>query len=216
MAEQLPILYSFRRCPYAMRARMAIRYSMVQVELREVVLKNKPQAMLEASPKATVPVLVLSDRQVIDESRDVMMWALKQSDKANWYFGLGQERQFQIDQLLDINDNDFKPNLDKYKYAVRFPEFPEITYRQQGEVFLSSLEQRLANQAYLCGDQLCLTDIAIFPFIRQFAHVDIQWFEQSDYHNLQKWLNRFKASELFKSIMDKYPAWRPGDTRTVF
>lgn len=209
----LPALYSFRRCPYAMRARMAIRYSGIPVELREVVLKDKPSALLSASPKATVPVLVLDNNCVIDESLDIMYWALQKSDHDDWmnssYYETGQ-------QLIQYNDHVFKQQLDSYKYFERFPEYTQLEYRQQGEAFLTQLEQLLQNHAFLLRDQLSLADIAIFPFIRQFAYVDIDWFSQSPYPRLRNWLNYLLQSELFTSVMHKYPPWKEGSPAVVF
>ena len=185
----LPILYSFRRCPYAMRARMAIAYSGVDVELREVVLSNKPKSMLHYSPKGTVPVLVLPDETVIDESRDIIHWALFANDPEKW---LPREGEFRIaESLIDENDLSFKQALDKYKYHVRHPEQSAKHYRTEGEVFLKNLDDRLLETKYLLGHQISIADIAIFPFIRQFAHVDKEWFYQTPYSKLQSWLDVF-------------------------
>jgi glutathione S-transferase len=209
----LPIFYSFRRCPYAMRARLAIAYSGVMVELREIELKNKPEAMLTASPKATVPVLVLEDGRVIDESFDIMRWALQQNDPDNWLAGLNRD---DIKQLIACNDGEFKQSLDRYKYADRYPEFPESHYRQQGEVFLSILEQRLNQTDYLTGANFGLTDAAILPFIRQFAAVDSDWFNQAAYPKTRSWLQQFVSSSLFTTIMSKYPAWEANQATIIF
>ncbi|MCW9046556.1 MAG: glutathione S-transferase [Gammaproteobacteria bacterium] len=204
MLNSLPILYSFRRCPYAMRARLAIRYSNLQVELREVDLKNKPPEMILASAKATVPVLILNDQSVLDESLDIMHWSLKQSDIKNW---LQKNNQSEIEQLIQQNDQSFKTDLDHYKYADRFPQQPPVYYRQQGEKFLELLEQRLAKHTFLIHDSVTLADVAIFPFIRQFAYVDIKWFETSVYINLRRWLTYWLESDLFLSIMHKHSNW---------
>jgi len=206
--SQQPILYSFRRCPYAMRARMAIDYSDVEYQHREILLKNKPAAMLEASAKGTVPVVVLASGEVIDESRDVMMWALQQRDQQQWYFGLSSGQQRDIEQWIDRNDDHFKPWLDKYKYSVGYPEHPVEYYRQQAENFLAQLDQALDSQAFILGDKETLADNALFPFIRQFAHVDKAWFDSSEYTNLQQWLERFLNSDRFVRIMKKYPLWQ--------
>ncbi|WP_163131104.1 glutathione S-transferase [Agarivorans sp. Alg241-V36] len=197
------ILYSFRRCPYAMRARLAISVSQTPVKLREIVLKHKPPEMLAISPKGTVPVLQLADGQVIDESFDIMLWALKQNDPKAW---LAPNFE-QMLQWVKANDEQFKPLLDKYKYAVRFPEHSEQEYRQQGEVFLQRIEQQLSQSHYLMGEQQSLADMALLPFIRQFASVDLQWFEQAPYPHLQAWLKQFIDSALFRSIMQKHPSW---------
>lgn len=198
-----PVLYSFRRCPYAMRARLAIAYAKTQVELREIVLKAKPEHMLTISPKGTVPVLQLGEQQVIEESLAIMFWALRQQDSDQW---LGFDNN-QMRALINENDGSFKQSLDKYKYHDRFPERSQEDYRQQGEVFIAKLEQRLSQHGYLMGAKLSLADMAILPFVRQFAHVDLAWFEQSPYPYVKQWLAEFKDSELFKSIMVKYPTW---------
>jgi len=202
------ILYSFRRCPYAMRARMAIAVSGIQVELREVVLRDKPQALLDISPKATVPVLLTADNTVIDESLDIMVWALGQSDPDNWLTKISNE-------LIANNDEKFKYWLDRYKYADRYPEHPEQYYREQGEHTLLMLEKQLAKASYLSGDNITFTDIAIFPFIRQFAFSDIDWFKQSPYPRLRKWLGGVIESTLFLNIMHKYPAWQSNQKERV-
>ena len=189
-----------------MRARLALTYSGVQLEHREIVLKNKPASMLEASPKGTVPVLVLQDSSVIDESLDIMLWALQKSDPDNW---LPEEEKYshQIMSLIEENDQVFKKHLDRYKYADRFPEHPQSYYREQGELFLDKLNVKLASQPFLMGNQATLADRAIAPFIRQFAHVDRDWFYQSRYQHLQLWLSQFLESELFQCIMKKWPLW---------
>lgn len=199
-------LYSFRRCPYAMRARMAIRYSNRTVQLREVELKNKPAALLAISPKATVPVLLCKNGQVIDESLDIMHWALRQSDEDNW---LHAQYQTEMAALIDYNDTVFKHHLDHYKYADRYPDATQLEYRQQGEAFLQQLEQHLQQHSYLISDSISIADVAIFPFIRQFAHVDIRWFDQAPYPHLRDWLNQWIESALFQSIMHKYKPWQP-------
>lgn len=209
----LPILYSFRRCPYAMRARLAIRYSNLQVELREVDLKNKPPEMILSSAKATVPVLILNDHSVLDESLDIMYWSLKQSDTKNW---LQKNHQSEIEQLIQQNDESFKTDLDHYKYADRFPLYPSTHYRQQGEAFLKQLEQRLERHAFLIHESATLADVALFPFIRQFAYVDIKWFETSPYTNLHRWLTYWLESDLFLSIMHKQPNWSSENKNIIY
>lgn len=213
---QLPILYTFRRCPYAMRARMAIYYSGIKVEIREILLKDKPKQMLEVSSKGTVPVLLKSNGEVVAESREVIMWALKQYDPDNWYAGLCQDQQGEIQFLINRNDNDFKPWLDRYKYSVGYPEHSQEHYRKNAEVYLFDLNSRLSRSKYLIGDAMSVADIAIFPFIRQFAFVDKAWFDQAPYTYLGDWLNKLLKSELFSAIMDKYDCWHHGDVITVF
>ncbi len=198
---KLPILYSFRRCPYAMRARMALTVSATEVETREVVLRDKPEAMLEASPKGTVPVLVLQDGTVIDESVDVMRWALAENDPENWL--AGDDRA-----LIETNDGPFKHHLDRYKYSTRHDTDPE-EHRTAGGEFLQVLEDRLQNGTQLGGDTSGMTDIAIFPFVRQFANTDRTWFDAQPLPKLQAWLKGWLESELFKSIMVKRDQWQP-------
>jgi glutathione S-transferase len=205
----LPVLYSFRRCPYAMRARMALLYSSINLELREVLLKDKPPAMLAASPKGTVPVLQLPDSKVLDQSRDIMHWALAIDDPQQW---LNEELLDSINQLIDYNDNQFKTHLDQYKYWERFPAESQNFYRAQGEIFLSLLEEHLCRQRYLLADSISMADIALFPFIRQFAFVDKDWFDQAPYPKLQIWLQEFLESPLFLAAMKKLPPWQEGDS----
>ena len=190
------VLYSFRRCPYAMRARMALHYSGVPLSIVEVSLKAKPEQMLAASPKGTVPVLVCADGSVIEQSLDIMHWALARHDPDNWL-------QPGCAALIEENDTRFKVLLDRYKYAIRYPEHPMEYYRAQGAEFLQRLEDVLARSAYVAGPALSLADVALAPFVRQFAHVDRDWFEQAPYPRLNAWLEQFLASELFSSVMKK-------------
>ncbi|WP_331695557.1 glutathione S-transferase [Pseudomonas sp. ZY71] len=191
-------LYSFRRCPYAMRARMALRYSGVPVDIIEVSLKAKPAEMLAISPKGTVPVLDAGGR-VIDESLEIMRWALAQHDPQGWLLD-GDSR---IAELIEANDQGFKVHLNRYKYAERYPEQPMEVYRAEGALFLRRLDELLTDRDYLLTDHPSLADIALLPFVRQFAHVDREWFAQTPYVRLQAWLQRFLESELFTSIMKK-------------
>lgn len=210
------VLYSFRRCPYAIRTRMVIAYSQIQLEIREVVLKDKPKDMLVASPKGTVPVLVIESankREVIDESLDIMKWALAQNDPKTI---VTKEDEFTTHPLIQENDNEFKQHLDKYKYADRFPSHPVEEYRARGEVFLAKLNKQLEASRYLTGRKLSVLDIAIFPFIRQFAFVDKAWFDQSRYTRLESWLNEFLTSPLFLSTMEKLPQWQSGQPPSFF
>ena len=202
----IPILYSFRRCPFAMRARMALVYSGIQVELREVKLSDMPESMLQLSPKATVPVLVLADGQVIDESLDVMLWSLAQSDPDRW---LDVDETAQ--QLVRRSDEEFKPLLDCYKYADRHPQLTPLEHRTRAEAFVGELNQLLSRRSYLSDNQLRFTDMAIFPFIRQFAGVDAAWFESSQYSSVRRWLKGLLANDLFQRIMKKNPFWQPAD-----
>ncbi len=207
-----PILYSFRRCPYAMRARMALRRASITVELREVSLGDKPQAMLELSAKGTVPVL-LANNLMLDESLDIMYWAMEQADPGQW---LDADLQARTESLIYENDGSFKTHLDQYKYWDRFPAQSQQYYRQQGETFLVKLEQLLRLNKYLLADRPTLADIAVFPFIRQFAFVDKHWFDNSGYSQLQRWLQEFLESPLFIQSMDKLPPWQPEDPPLFF
>ncbi|UST98496.1 glutathione S-transferase [Pseudomonas siliginis] len=195
-------LYSFRRCPYAMRARMALRYAGVPVEIVEVSLKNKPAEMLALSPKGTVPVLN-ADGVVIDESLQIMRWALAQNDPDDWLLGGDSFAALWMEKLIEGNDQIFKSALNRYKYAERYPEQPMEAYRAEGALFLQKLDELLEGREYLLADHPSLADIALLPFVRQFAHVDREWFAQTPYVRLQAWLQRLLESELFISIMKK-------------
>ncbi|UTA47061.1 glutathione S-transferase [Simiduia sp. 21SJ11W-1] len=209
-----PVLYSFRRCPYAMRARLALLVAGCQVELREVVLRDKPAELRAVSPKATVPVLVLPAGEVIDESRDIMAWAFTQGPGSSY----GAVNPALVNAWLDDNDQQFKYWLDRYKYADRYPEGSQREYRTQGEAFLVRLEQQLAATQgdYLLGVAPSWLDIGIMPFVRQFAHVDKAWFNQSPYPLVIAWLERWLASETFLACMKKYPQWAQGHARVYF
>ncbi|NRB39088.1 MAG: glutathione S-transferase [Pseudomonadales bacterium] len=206
----LPILYSFRRCPYAMRARLALLYCGCKVELREVILRDKPTQLLAASPKATVPVLVLPCGEVIDESFDVMCWAIASSESC--------ELSVSDEALLLIKncDEQFKPLLDNYKYFQRHPELSQQQHRDRAVCFLQDWNRRLSQQTYLLGDVLSLADLAIFPFVRQFAHVDKDWFFANELIHLQTWLQRCLESALFTAVMFKYTQWQEGDRAILF
>ncbi|QBZ82326.1 glutathione S-transferase-like protein [Hydrogenovibrio crunogenus] len=215
MSESHPVLYSYRRCPYAMRARMGLYLSGVQVEQREIEFWDKPASMLTASPKGTVPVLVLQDDSVVEESFDIMLWALSQRDTYQWLDSKGDLPSEQS-ALVEQCDEEFKPHLDHYKYADRFPEKSAKHYRAQGERFLQHLEDQLqenthqAGDRYLFGAKVSLADIAIFPFIRQFAHVDKEWFAAASYPALRQWLIQLMESNYFKAIMKNRPKWEVG------
>ncbi len=225
----MPILYSYRRCPYAMRARMALKLADIEVEIREVSLRDKPAHLLEISPKATVPVLVLPDGKVIDESLAIMSWAfdnMREKNNALYQYlaspqnipaeagyscakpnihaasGASPERA-----LIETNDTSFKQALDAYKYPERFPIKTQIQHRADGEAFLQKLEELLQRNNHLFGTKPSLADYAIFPFVRQFAAVDAVWFALSDYPKLRTWLSTWVESDLFKSVMTKSPTF---------
>ncbi|MEP6504539.1 MAG: glutathione S-transferase [Betaproteobacteria bacterium] len=210
----LPILWSFRRCPYAIRARLAIKASGVAVALREVVLRDKPAALIAASPKATVPVLQLPDGRVLEQSLDIMRWALATNDPQGW---LRDAERSEVDALVALNDGPFKQALDTYKYAPRHPERPPQAWREDAvERMLASLEARLGQHACLLRDTPSLADIAILPFVRQFAGVDPAWFDAAPLPRLRAWMGGLVASPLFESAMPRFVAWKPGDADMIF
>ena len=205
----LPILYSFRRCPYAMRARLAVRVSGVPVVLREVVLRDKPAELVALSPKATVPVLQLPDGTVLEQSLDIMRWALSVNDPQGW---LRPEEHDEVSALIALNDGAFKQALDRYKYADRHPEHTAGAWRDQAvETLLAPLELRLQRHRHLLRDTPGLADMAILPFVRQFAGVDAAWFDSAPLPQLRAWMGAITASELFESVMPKVAPWRAGD-----
>ena len=208
---QYPVLYSFRRCPYAMRARMGLMAAGIDVELREVVLRDKPKTMLTASPKGTVPVLVLPDGTVIDESLEIMVWALAENDPQDW---LSPESGTLDDMLVLIaqNDGPFKTHLDRYKYASRYEGAEPDFHREQGEKILNRLDGRLAVGQFLFGSRPALADYAIAPFIRQFARTDQARFDGLPFVHLHRWLKTMLHSPFFTGIMGKYSQWHEGDT----
>ena len=211
--NNLPILYSFRRCPYAMRARMAIHISGQKCELREVLLRDKPPSMLEYSAKGTVPVLILQDGKVIDESLDVIDWALNLNDPDDWQRSKDKEK---TKELIKINDGEFKYHLDRYKYSKRYDnEDPEF-HRKKCLKFIELINNELNNSEYIFDDNISYADIVLLPFIRQFRIADIEWFDSLPYDNLKKWLSSFLNSSLLNSIMKKYDLWKEGDKSIVF
>ena len=196
-----------------MRARMAIAISGQQVEFREVILRDKPPSMIELSPKGTVPVLSLSSGQVIDESLDVIDWALNQNDPDNWLRSSQSEKAL---ELIHTNDNEFKHHLDRYKYSKRYDnEDPEF-HRKKCLKFIESVNNELNNSKYIFDDNISYADIVLLPFIRQFRIADIEWFDSLPYDNLKKWLSSFLDSSLLNSIMKKYDLWKEGDKSIVF
>lgn len=213
--DSLPILYSFRRCPYAMRARLAIYSSGVRCELREVVLRSKPESLLQASPKGTVPVLVLPDGHVIDESLDIMRWALGCSDPEGWLAPQGAPPE-EMQRLIARNDGEFKQHLDRYKYPQRFGLDAGEMHRDAAVPWLMQLERTLKEGVFLFGGRPVLADMAILPFVRQFAHVDSDWFRQQPWPGLHRWLDWFLGSQVFAGCMEKYAAWQPGAEPVVF
>jgi len=207
---EYPILYSFRRCPYAMRARIALRYSKISYIHREIKLSNRPKELYDISSKGTVPVLLNIDGNIIDESMDIMYFALNYKDPKNW-FKTNINKQ---NKLIKRNDSQFKKSLDKYKYHVQFKENTYEFYQDSMSKFLREYDFVLKNQKYLIDENISLADIALFPFIRQCAHVDLNWF-QSNFKNLSAWLEDFKTSDLFSSIMIKYEIWSSDDKNLI-
>jgi glutathione S-transferase len=203
----MAVLYSFRRCPYAMRGRMALRISGESYEHREILLRDKPDAMLKASPKGTVPVFITDNGKVIDESLDLALWALGRRDPENWLESFDAE-------LAARNDGPFKTHLDRYKYASRYDSSKkrgeiDTAHRAAALEILLDLNDRLTQYAYLSGPERSLTDIAIFPFIRQFAAVEPAWWQAAPLPALRRWLDGHLQSELFKNVMIKHPLWQP-------
>jgi glutathione S-transferase len=211
--SELPLLWSFRRCPYAMRARMAISSSGKPVRLREIVLRDKPAEFIAHSAKATVPVLVKGDEEIVDESLDIMLWALEGSDPDGLNAPLSGSRLGMLD-LVARCESEFKPDLDAYKYAIDGDESGRLAARGRALTFLEELDTRLQTGANLFGDRLALADVAIFPFVRQFAGVDPEWFAGVDLPALQTWLEKQISSQLFAGVMTKYPPW--ANTREEF
>lgn len=203
------ILYSFRRCPYAMRGRMGLKASGLSYEHREIILRDKPEEMLNASPKGTVPVFIKEDGTVIEESLDLLTWALSQNDPLGW---LDCDREA-ADALIGANDTDFKHHLDRYKYASRYSDEAkrgdvDMSHRIEAEIHIQNLEDILASHSFLLGEKQSLADIAIFPFIRQFSNVERDWWDSAPYPKTRNWLIRHIEADLFKDIMMKHPLWK--------
>ena len=205
-----PILYTFRRCPYAMRARFAIRSSKIIVEIREIKLQEKPSEFLKLSPKGTVPVLITNSGEVLEESLDIIYWALNKNDPHKW-LAKGKLENQEIIKLLDDLENKFKPNLDKYKYPSRFSGVDQFFHRDKNLSFLKKLNSYLKNNKSLNCEHLSLLDYAIFPFVRQFRNVDQDWFDKLNFIFLNKWINQIIDSKNFSSIMKKFKKWEPND-----
>ena len=203
----MSVLYSFRRCPYAMRARLALRVSGLAYEHREIALKAKPAEMLAASPKGTVPVLCLPTGEVLEQSVDIMRWALQQRDPEGW-LPASPEAWALTQADIDLNDGEFKAHLDRYKYPQRFGLTDGVEHRAQGAEVLMRWQDRLQNQAYLSGQRWGFLDACVAPFVRQFARTDRSWFDAQAWPHLFQWLMAFENSEQFLAVMHKYPLWR--------
>ena len=222
MEQEWPIFWSFRRCPYAMRARLALKSAGITVALREIVLRDKPDAFLAASKSATVPVLELRDGRVIEESLDIMFWALQEAgDPAGWLSGWSLRKQ-ETQAFLDELDGEFKTDLDRYKYASRYSADAQSalelanTHRAGGCKFLNRIDTRLSKKPFLNGYSAGLEDYAALPFVRQFRIADMKWFDKQDWPFLQKWLQTFLHSQVLKDVMYKYKPWVPGATPIIF
>lgn len=207
LTDNIPILYSLQNCPYAMRARFALLLSEQTILIRAITLKDKPQTMLKASPKGTVPVLVLPDGRVIEESFEIMLWALTQGDPNHLLHKESPDIYRQIIQLIQRGDQEFKHPLEQYRASKRYHLDSEITWRQSCEVFIGELEQRLMDNGFFVGQQASLADYAFIPFMRQFGRVDRKWFAQAPYPKLKAWLSKQLQSQLYATMMKKHPLW---------
>ena len=214
MAQQ-PILYSFRRCPYAMRARLALDASGQSCELREVVLRDKPSEMVSASPKATVPVLIDEEGAVIDESLDIMLWALRRHDPECWL----RPEYGDLDSMLQLIkhfDTEFKHHLDRYKYPSRFVDADASVSREGASKSLTLLDEKLRGRGFLFGDRAALADFAIAPFVRQFSSVEPEWFERQPWSDVHRWLKSIVGSQRFTRVMRPLKPWIPGTAGVAF
>lgn len=194
---------------------MALYAANTPVELREVVLRDKPKEMLEASQKGTVPVLALKDGKVIDESLDIIRWALNENDEQQWLPQSAAE-EANIEALIAACDGEFKHHLDRFKYATRYQDVDPLEHQRHAHVFLERLNMILSNQPYLAADRITLADIAIFPFIRQYVNADKTWNVEDSYTALETWLTGLIESRTFTAVMEKYNQWKPGDEITIF
>ncbi len=204
---KVPVLYSLQNCPYAMRARLAILLAQQTVQIRAITMKDKPDEMLQASPKGTVPVLILDEQKVIDESLDVMLWALNRTDPENLLYNHNPDALPEMLSIIERNDTEFKPSLEKYKRAKRFHGEDLENCRLECEAFVQGLEKRLTQHEFLMGATPSLLDYALLPFIRQFSRVNKPIFAQDQYSNLRRWLSHHLQSRLFSRAMFKYPLW---------
>ena len=215
--SDLPVLYSFRRCPYAMRSRLALYVSGMVYEHREVVLKSKPAHLLALSPKGTVPVLWLhgtAGSKVLEQSMDIMFWALHQNDPLDWLPASNAGKADAV-ALIAHNDGPFKQQLDRYKYPNRSGLKSGVADRDEAAVWLHTLDARLRAQPFLAGEHFGLADAAVAPFVRQYAHTDLTWFAAQPWTSLSKWLADFEASELFAATMHKHAPWQASHPENV-
>ena len=222
MTQEWPILWSFRRCPYAIRARLALKSAGITVELREILLRDKPDAFLVASKTATVPVLELKDGRVIDESLDIMFWALQEAgDPEGWLSGWSERKQ-ETQAFLDELDKEFKTDLDRYKYSTRYVAGTQSAaelanaHRDRGCAFLTKVDARLTKVPFLNGSSAGLEDYAALPFVRQFRIADTNWFDEQEWLALHEWLQTFLNSTAFTDVMQKFAPWQSEDGPTLF
>lgn len=212
----IPVLYSLQHCPYAMRARLGLLLAEQPVMLRAITMDKKPEEMLIASPKGTVPVLVVDPKTVIDESLDIMLWALNRNDPQNLLYSDKADALPEMLKIIEENDNEFKPSLEKYKRSKRFHNEAEAADRLACEPFIQRLESRLNQHEYLMGATPSLLDYALLPFVRQFSKVNRQLFREGPYTNLQGWLDGQLQSRLFARAMLKYPFWLESGEEFLF
>ena len=215
MINKYPTLYSFRRCPYAMRARLALRLCKIQCIIREISLKAKNSEFLRVSPKATVPVLVLPNGKVLEESLDIIYWSLEQNDPSK--LKINNQLANNTDKLIDLFDTEFKFHLDRYKYSSRYNIKNSQVHRDKGRDLLVLINNLLEGKNYIGGKNISLLDISILPFVRQYRIADIKWFDNNlGLDNVSNWLNIFLNSDLLASIMTKYKVWEIDDPLTLF
>ena len=215
MIYKYPILYSFRRCPYAMRARLALRLCKIQCIIREISLKAKNTEFLRVSPKATVPVLVLPNGEVLEESLDIIYWSLEQNDPSK--LKVNNQLGRKTSKLIELFDTEFKFHLDRYKYSSRYNIQNSQVHRDKAREILVQINTMLEGKSYMGGKNISLLDISILPFVRQFRIADMKWFDNNlGLDNVNKWLNIFLNSDLLASIMTKYKVWEIDDPVTFF
>ena len=215
MINKYPTLYSFRRCPYAMRARLALRLCKIQCIIREISLKAKNSEFLKVSPKATVPVLVLPNGEVLEESLDIIYWSLEQNDPSK--LKVNNQLGRKTSKLIELFDTEFKFHLDRYKYPSRYNIQNSQVHRDKAREILVQINTMLEGKNYMGGKNISLLDISILPFVRQFRIADMKWFDNNlGLDNVNKWLNIFLNSDLLASIMTKYKVWAIDDPVTFF
>lgn len=213
MNQKIPILFSFRRCPYAMRARIAIKLCSLECEIREINLKLKNKEFLEISPKGTVPVLVLPDDKIIEESMDIIHWAISNNDPYNLKLKNLEIYNKDMD-LISIFDNEFKYHLDRYKYNSRYKGINKEEHKYKARDLLVNLNNSLKEKQWLNGENISISDISILPFIRQYRIADIKWFDEKlELPNINRWLDKFLNSKIFNNVMKKYKIWETTDQK---